>query len=155
MSSQTNHLNKQKQRAPPRLVDPMALKQGWEQHGKATGTVKNYVGILGQADEWLPSQLVKLISKQAQWHKSLRTEGLPMELTTCPHGELILTDGSASDAFRTPMECTPYLILLFAWSKCIKTGGTSEGPASPPAGASVLKTIHAAFVWWFENLQVV
>ena len=95
MSSQTDRLNKRKQQAPPRLVDPLALKQGQEQHGKAAGTVKNYVAILGQADEWLPSQLVKLISEQAQRHKSLRTEGLPMELTTCPCGELILTDGSA------------------------------------------------------------
>ena len=155
MSSQTDCPNKQKQQALSRLVDPLALKQGWEQHRKATGTMKNYVAILAQADEWLLGQLVKLISEQAQQHKSLWTEGLPMELTTCPCGELILTDGSASDAFRTPMECTPYLISLFAWSRCIETGGTSEGPASPPAGASVLKTIHAAFVWWFENLRVV
>ena len=89
MSSQTNHLNKQEQRAPPRLVDPLALKQGREQHRKAAGTMKNYAAILAQADEWLLSQLVKLISEQAQWHKSLQTKGLPMELTTCPHGELI------------------------------------------------------------------
>ena len=103
MSSQTNHLNKQKQQAPPRLVDPLALKQGQEQHGKAAGTMKNYAAILAQADEWLLSQLVKLISEQAQWHKSLQTKGLPMELTTCPRGELIPTDGSASDAFSYGM----------------------------------------------------
>jgi len=131
------------------LVDPSVLKQGREQHGKAAGTVKNYAAILAQADAWLPDQLEKLIEAQAQRRTALQTQGLPTELTAGPSGESIPTDGSAKDALRTPMECTPHLISLFAWAKCIET---SDGPTPSPAGASVLKTIHAAFMWRFENL---
>jgi hypothetical protein len=152
MSSQGSGPRKRKRQVVPKLVDPSVLKQGQEQHGKATGTVKNYTAMLAQADEWLPGQLEKLIEEQAQRREALPAEGLPKELTVCPSGESIPTDGSAKDAFRTPMECTPHLISLFAWSKCIESGIASEEPARAPAGASVLKTIHAAFMWRFEKL---
>jgi hypothetical protein len=154
MSSEGGGPNKRKRRVVSKSVDPSVLKQGREQHGKAAGTVKNYAAMLAQADAWLPSQLEKLIEAQAKRGTALQTEGLPMELTAGPSGESIPTDGSAKDALRTPMECTPHLISLFAWAKCIETRVTSEpeGPAPSPAGASVLKTIHAAFMWRFENL---
>lgn len=143
---------KKKRRVSSNLVDPLALKRGQERHGKAAGTVKAYAAMLAQADEWLPGQLEKLIEEQAKQHKALQSEALPKELAVCTSGESIPTDGSARDAFRSPMECTPHLISLFAWSKCIESGVVSEAPAQSPAGASVLKTIHAAFLWRFESL---
>lgn len=146
--------NNPRRRVSSKLVDASVVKQGQEQQGKAAGTVKGYAAILSQADEWLPNQLEKLIEEQVQRREALQTKGLPAELTAYPSGELIPTDGSAKDALRTPMECTPHLISLFEWSKCAETGVTSEGPTSSPAGASVLKTIHAAFVWRFEHLWV-
>lgn len=152
MSSPGDGPKKRKRQVVPKLVDPSVLKQGQEQHGKAAGTVKNYEAMLTQADEWLPVQLEKLIQDQARWHETSRMAGSPPELTVCPSGESIPTNGSAKDAFRMPMECTPHLISLFAWSKCIESSTVSEGPARAPAGASVLKTIHAAFMWRFENL---
>jgi hypothetical protein len=153
MSSQDVGLSKQKRRVSSKLVDASVLKQGIEQHGMAAGSAKNYDAMLAQADNWLPCQLEKLIKEQAAHREALQTptEPLPAELT-CPSGEVIPVDGSAKYAFQQPMECTRHLIALFEWSKCVETGVTSEGATQTPAGASVLKTIHAAFIRQFELL---
>ena len=146
--------NKPRRRVSSKLVDASVVKQGQTQQGKAAGTVKGYAAILSQADEWLPNQLKTLIEEQVNRRKALQTNGLPAEFTAHRSGELTPIDSSARDALRTPMECTPHLISLFEWSKCTEIGVTSEGPTPSPAGASVLKTIHAAFMWQFEHLWV-
>jgi hypothetical protein len=79
--------------------------------------VKNYKAMLAQADDWLPHQIERLRQEQAQGLATLRAGGLPTELTTHPTGQLIPDDGSAREAFQTPMGCMLHLIALFAWSR--------------------------------------
>jgi hypothetical protein len=135
------------------LVDASVLRQGIEEHGMAAGSTKSYNAVLAQADDWLPAEVEKLMNEQALRHNTLpaQTEG-PPELTADLGRDFIPMDGSAKRAFQEPMECTPHLIALFEWSKCVEMSVTLEGATKTPAGASVLKTIHAAFLRRFELL---
>jgi len=67
-----------------------------------------------------------------------------------PSNQRIPEDGSAKDAFTVPMECTPPLIALFMYSKCVSEDATPDSTDSSTTGLSVLKTIHAAFMHRFE-----
>jgi hypothetical protein len=143
--------NKPRRRASSRMVKASTLKDEEQVHALSQGTLKNYRSMLAQADEWLPQQLEALLREQTQLHEEQQAEITDPALV--PSGsERIPENGSAKNAFTNPMECTPYLISLFAYSKCVLSNASDTVSDTLPSGVSVLKTIHAAFIQRFEQV---
>jgi hypothetical protein len=134
-------------RAATRTVSTSVLKEQEQVHGLAQGTLKNYKSTLAQGDAWLLLELQHLMREQAQARGAQQAQMADTALL--PSNQCIPEDGSAKDAFTVPMECTPHLIALFMYSKCVSEDTTSDSTDSS-AGSSVLKTIHAAFMHRFE-----